>query len=113
MLKRYIIERNLPGVGSKTDEDFRSMTGTSNEVLRNLGPDVQWKESYVTDDKVYCVYLAKDENIIREHAKLGNFPADKISEVKAVLDPTTTEIESGFARPYKVDRPVDRSLNAQ
>jgi len=97
MLKKYIIERNLEGVGNSSEEDFRKMTGSSNEVLRNLGPDIQWRESYVTGDKVYCVYLAKDENILRDHAKQANFPIDKISEVKTVLDPTTTNLQ-GFAR---------------
>ena len=97
MLKKYIIERNLEGVGNSSEEDFRKMTGSSNEVLRNLGADIQWRESYVTGDKVYCVYLAKDENILRDHAKQANFPIDKISEVKTVLDPTTTSLQ-GFSR---------------
>lgn len=89
MLKKYLIERNVPNVGSSSEEEFKKMTGTSNEVLRDLGPDIQWKESYVTDDKIYCVYLAKNEEIIREHAKKGGFPSDKISEIKTTLDPTT------------------------
>ncbi|WPU64351.1 DUF4242 domain-containing protein [Peredibacter starrii] len=94
MLKKYIIERNLEGVGNSSEDDFRKMTGSSNEILRNLGPDIQWRESYVTGDKVYCVYLANDENILREHAKQANFPIDKISEVKTVLDPTTTGLQT-------------------
>lgn len=89
MLKRYVIERDVPGVGGSSKEEFERMTGTSNEVLQNLGPDIQWIESFVTDDKIYCHYLAKDDKIIRDHAKKGGFPADKISEVKTVLDPTT------------------------
>ena len=89
MLKKFLIERNVPGVGNAQTEEYEKMTSTSNEVLKNLGPDIQWKESFVTDDKVYCVYLAKNEEIIREHAKLGGFSADKISEIKTVLDPTT------------------------
>lgn len=97
MLKKYIIERNLEGVGNSSEEDFRKMTGSSNEVLRNLGADIQWRESYVTGDKVYCVYLAKDENILRDHAKQANFPIDKIAEVRTVLDPTTSSLQ-GFAR---------------
>ena len=97
MLKKFVIERNLEGVGNSSEEDFRKMTGSSNEVLRNLGADIQWRESYVTGDKVYCVYLAKDENILREHAKQANFPIDKISEVKTVLDPSTGGSQ-GFSR---------------
>lgn len=89
MLKKFLIERNVPGVGSAQAEEYERMTGTSNDVLKNLGPDIQWKESFVTDDKVYCVYLATDENLIREHAKRGGFSADKIFEIKTVLDPTT------------------------
>ncbi|WP_408097352.1 DUF4242 domain-containing protein [Peredibacter sp. HCB2-198] len=97
MLKKFIIERNIEGVGNSSEEDFRKMTGSSNEVLRNLGADIQWRESYVTGDKVYCVYLAKDENILRDHAKQAGFPIDKISEVKTVLDPSTTGLQ-GFQR---------------
>lgn len=89
MLRKFLIERDVPGVGQSSTEEFQKMTGTSNEVLQNLGPGIQWKESFVTSDKIYCVYLAEDENIIRKHATLGGFPADKISEIKAVLDPTT------------------------
>lgn len=89
MLKKYVIERNLKGVGGSSAEDYRKMTGTSNETLNNLGPDIQWRESYVTDDKIYCVYLAKNEELIREHAKISGFPVDRISEVRTTLDPTS------------------------
>jgi hypothetical protein len=107
MLKKYLIERNVPGVGSAQAEEYEKMTGTSNDVLKNLGPDIQWKESFVTDDKIYCVYLATDENIIREHAKLGGFPADKISEIKTVLDPTTVtqaEVSTGKVNEFRENR---------
>ena len=110
MLKKYLIEREVPGVGSSSSDQFKQLTSTSNEVLRNLGPDIQWKESFVTDDKVYCVYLAKDENIIREHARLGGFPSDKISEIKTVLDPTTAEGESIMNLP-KGNVPKDLPLS--
>jgi hypothetical protein len=89
MLKKFLIERNVAGVGQSSSEDYKKMAGSSNDVFRDLGPDIQWRESYITDDKIYCVYLAKDENIIREHAKQAGIPADKISEVKAILDPTS------------------------
>jgi hypothetical protein len=81
------------------------MAASSNEVFRDLGPDIQWRESYVTDDKIYCVYLAKDADIIREHAKKAGIPADKISEIKAVLDPTSEARSNDFKResdsPFK------------
>lgn len=111
MLKKYLIERNVPGVGNSKSAEFERMTGTSNEVLQKLGPDIQWKESFVTGDKVYCVYLAKDENIIREHAKLGGFPADKISEITTVLDPTTTGQQPGFEASRKSNEGVDLRLS--
>lgn len=108
MLKRFVIERDVPGVGTSSKEEFERMTGTSNDVLQNLGADIQWVESFVTDDKIYCHYLAKDENIIREHAKRGGFPADKISEVKTVLDPTTT---SAYERASQTSRTSETRLN--
>jgi hypothetical protein len=89
MLKKYVIERTLKGVGGSSQEQYRKMTGTSNETLSNLGPDIQWRESYVTDDKIYCVYLAKNEELIREHAKISGFPVDKISEIRTTLDPSS------------------------
>lgn len=111
MLKKFLIERNVPGVGNSKASEFEKMTGTSNEVLQNLGPDIQWKESFVTDDKIYCVYLAKDENIIREHATLGGFPADKISEITTVLDPTTTGRQQNFKSSSKSDESTDLGLS--
>lgn len=89
MLNRYIIERKMPGVGSGSNADFSQMAGKSNEVLSSLGPKIQWLQSYVTDDKVYCEYLAESEDIVREHAKLGGFPADSVSKVTHICDPTT------------------------
>jgi hypothetical protein len=90
-MPKYVIERELPGAGKLSPQQLRAISQTSCGVLRNLGPQIQWVESYVTDDKVYCVYIAPDEEIIREHARQGQFPANKISEVKTMIDPTTSE----------------------
>ena len=90
-MPKYIIERNLPGAGKLTPEQARGISQTSCGVLNKLGPTIQWLESYVTDDKIYCVYIAPNEQIIAEHAKQGGFPADKISAVRRVIDPTTAE----------------------
>ena len=91
MLNRYIIERNITGVGRGSDEDFSKMSGKSNEVLTALGPKIQWLKSYVTADKVYCEYLAENEDLVREHAKRGGFPADKVSAVTHICDPSTAK----------------------
>ena len=88
-LKRYIIERDIPKVGSFEREQLRGAAAKSNEVLSQLAPDVQWVESYVADDKTFCVYLAKDEAVIRKHAEISGFPATKITEVRKMIDPTT------------------------
>ena len=87
----YVIEREIPNAGKLTPEQLHSISQKSCGVLRNLGPKIQWLESYVTDDKIYCVYIAPDENTVREHAKQGGFPANRVSEVKAIIDPTTAE----------------------
>ncbi|MGZ3787363.1 MAG: DUF4242 domain-containing protein [Bacteriovorax sp.] len=89
MLKKFIIERNIPGVGGSSEEQVREMTRKSNSVLAKLGPSVQWRESYVTDDKIYCVYMAENKDLIKEHARLAGFPADKINEINVVIDPTS------------------------
>ena len=88
-LRRFVIERDIPKVGSFEREQLRGAAAKSNEVLRGLGPDIQWVESYVADDKTFCVYLAKDEAIIRKHAEISGFPATKITEVRKMIDPTT------------------------
>ena len=88
-LRKFIIERDIPKVGSFEREQLRQAAAKSNDVLRQLGPDIQWIESYVADNKTFCVYLAKDEAIIRRHAELSGFPATKITEVKKMIDPTT------------------------
>jgi Protein of unknown function (DUF4242) len=88
-LRKFIIERDIPKVGSFEREQLRQASAKSNEVLRQLGPDIQWLESFVAADKTFCVYLAKDEAIIREHARISGFPATKITEVPKMIDPTT------------------------
>ena len=88
-MKRFVIERDMPSVGTLEREQMRAAAEKSNSVLRELGPDIQWIESHVTQDKIYCVYLAKDVALIRKHADISGFPANKISEVKRVIDPTT------------------------
>jgi hypothetical protein len=84
---KYVIEREIPGAGSLTAEEFRVITRRSCCVLEELGPEIQWVESFVTDDRIYCVYIAPDSDLIREHARRSGFPANRVSEVKAVIGP--------------------------
>jgi hypothetical protein len=88
---KFVIEREIPGAGKLTPDALRAISQTSCGVLNKMGPHIQWLHSYVTDDKVYCVYIAPDEETIREHASLGGFPANRISAVRTVIDPTTAE----------------------
>ncbi len=90
-MPKYVIEREMPGVGNATAQELQAASQTSCAALKEVGPQVQWVQSYVTDDKLYCIYLASDENAIREHARLGGFPANKISRVRTTIDPTTAE----------------------
>ena len=90
-MPEYVIEREMPGVGSLGAQDLKMASQTSCSVLHDLGPDIQWVHSYVTDNKIYCVYRAPSEDVIREHAQRGGFPANKISQVHSVIDPTTAE----------------------
>ncbi|MEY2440342.1 MAG: hypothetical protein QOI34_1727 [Verrucomicrobiota bacterium] len=90
-MPRYIIEREIPNAGKFSPKELQEISQKSCDVLSRLGAQVQWVQSYVTDDKIYCVYLSPDEQMIQEHAKQGGFPADRISEVKMVIDPTTAE----------------------
>ena len=90
-MPEFVIERNMPGVGALSAEQLKGASQTSCAVLRDLGPEIQWVHSYVTDDKIYCIYRAPNEAIIREHAQKGGFPADAISRVRTVIDPTTAE----------------------
>ena len=88
-MQRYIIERELPAIGSAEREALKAAAQKSNATLKQLGPDIQWIESYVAGDKTFCVYLAKDEAIIKEHARISGFPADKITVIRKMIDPTT------------------------
>lgn len=88
-MKRYVIEREIPGVGDLNPQQVKQAACRSNDVLAELGSEIQWQESYVTADRLYCVYLAKDEQIIKAHAEQSGFPASKITEVGKVIDPTT------------------------
>jgi hypothetical protein len=90
-MPKYVIEREIPGAGSMTAEQLQGISQKSCSVLQNLGPSIQWVHSYVTGDKIYCVYIAPNEEVIREHAQRGGFPANRISEIKNVIDPTTSE----------------------
>jgi hypothetical protein len=91
-MPKYVIERDIPGAGKLTDEQLNGISQKSCSVLKGLGPQIQWVESYVTDDKVYCVYIAPDEAMVREHAKQGGFPANRVSEIRRMIDPTTAEV---------------------
>ncbi|HZT25211.1 MAG TPA: DUF4242 domain-containing protein [Pseudolabrys sp.] len=88
-MKRYVIERNIPGVGKLNRQELKGASATSNEALAKLAGKVQWEHSYVVDDKTFCIYLAESEAAVQEHAKLSGFPASKVTEVKTVIDPMT------------------------
>jgi hypothetical protein len=90
-MPKYVIEREIPGVGKFTAEQLKEVAQTSNGVLDKMGPEIQWVNSYVTDDKIYCVYIAPNEEMVLEHAKQGGFPANSISKVSAIIDPITAE----------------------
>jgi Nickel responsive protein SCO4226-like len=90
-MPKYVIEREIPGAGAFTPQQLQAISQTSCGVLRNLGPEIQWVHSYVTADKIYCVYIAPNAEIIREHARQGGFPANRVEEVQTVIDPTTAE----------------------
>ena len=90
-MPQYVIERDMPGVGSLGSDQLQGASQTSCSVLRDLGPEIQWVHSYVTDDKIYCIYRALSEDLIRKHAETAGFPANKISQVRATIDPTTAE----------------------
>jgi len=90
-MPKFVIEREVPNAGKLSPEELRAISQKSCGVLHNLGPQIQWVQSYVTDDKVYCLYIAPNKEMVQEHAKQGGFPANRISEVKSVIDPTTAE----------------------
>lgn len=90
-MPKYVIEREIPGAGQLTPQELQAISQKSCGVLREMGPQVQWLHSYVTDDKIYCVYIAPDEASVREHAAQGGFPANSVARVRTVIDPTTSE----------------------
>jgi len=90
-MPKFVIERELPGAGKLSAGDLKGVSQKSCDVLRKMGPSIQWIESYVTDDKIYCVYIAPDAALIKEHAKQGGFPANRVSQVRTVIDPTTAD----------------------
>jgi hypothetical protein len=90
-MPKYVIERELSGAGKLSAQELQGISQKSCGVLNEMGPQIQWVQSYVTDDKIYCVYIASNEEMVREHAQKGGFPANRISEVKSVIDPTTCE----------------------
>ena len=90
-MPKYIIERNIPNAGNLTPQELHAISQKSCGVLRSMGPQIQWLQSYVTGDKIYCVYIAPDEGAVREHAERGGFPVDRVSAVTGIIDPTTAE----------------------
>jgi hypothetical protein len=90
-MPKFIIEREVPGAGKMSSEELKNLTSASCCILRDMGPQIQWQQSYVTENKLYCVYIAPDEQAVMEHAKIGGFPANKISRVTTIIDPTTGE----------------------
>ena len=91
VMPKYVIERAIPGAGGLSQTDLQGISQKSREVLSKLGPEIQWVQSYVTGDKIYCAYIAPNAEIIREHARMGGFPADSVEEVKSIIDPTTAD----------------------
>ncbi len=96
-MPKFLIEREIPGAGSLSQTELQSISQTSCSVLQKMGPQIQWLQSYVTGDKIYCVYIAPNEEMIREHASQGGFPANRVSEIKSVIDPTTAEQQSAVS----------------
>ena len=90
-MPKFVIEREIPGVGKLPPETLKAISQKSCGVLSELGPRIQWLESFVTDDKIYCIYIAPDEATVRKHAEMGGFPANRVAEVRTIIDPTTSE----------------------
>lgn len=90
-MPKFVIEREIPGAGSMSAQQLQAVSEKSCSVLRNLGPQIQWLHSYVTDDKIYCIYIAANEEVVREHALQGGFPANRVLQVRSIIDPTTAE----------------------
>ena len=90
-MPKFVIEREIPNAGKLSPEELQGISQKSCKALQDLGPQIQWVQSYVTDDKIYCVYISPNKQMIEEHAKKGGFPANRISEIKSIIDPTTAE----------------------
>jgi hypothetical protein len=90
-MPKYVIEREIPGIGSRSPEEFKAIAQKSNAIMEEMGPGIQWGHSYVVGDKIFCVFIAKDEETIREHARKGGFPCNTISEIATMMDPITAE----------------------
>lgn len=90
-MPKFVIERDIPGAGSLSQRQLQAISRKSCSVLQQLGPQIQWIQSYVTDDKIYCIYVAPDEATVRKHAEQGGFPANRVSQIRSVIDPTTAE----------------------
>ena len=90
-MPKYVIEREIPGAGKLSPQELQAISQKSCEVLGQMGSQIQWVESYVTDDKIYCLYIARDEEAVRKHAQQGGFPANRVAEIRSVIDPTTAE----------------------
>src|SRR5436853_679661 len=93
-MPKFVIEREIPGAGNLSPQELQAISQTSCGVLQQMGPSIQWLQSYVTGDKIYCVYIAPNEETIRQHAQQGGFPANRVSEIKSIIDPTTAEQQS-------------------
>jgi hypothetical protein len=93
-MPKYVIEREIPDAGKLSAQELQAISQKSCSVLNGLGPQIQWVESYVTDEKIYCVYIAPNEELVREHARQGGFPANRISEVRSIIDPTTADVQA-------------------
>jgi Protein of unknown function (DUF4242) len=91
-MPKFVIERELPGAGKLKTEELQAISQKSCEVLKSMGPDIQWQQSFVTDDKIYCIYVAPNEEAVRQHAKSGGFPANSVARVRRMIDPTTAEV---------------------
>ncbi len=96
-MPKYLIEREIPGAGDMSPQELQAVSQKSCSVLQNLGPQIQWLHSYVTENKIYCVYIAPNEEMVREHAQQGGFPANRISEIRSMIDPTTAEAKQRSA----------------
>lgn len=90
-MPKFVIEREIPNAGKLSPDELQGISEKSSEVLRDLGPEIQWVQSYVTDDKIYCIYIAPNKQMIEEHAKKGGFPANRISQIRSIIDSTTAE----------------------